>query len=174
MENKLTELTPEDRSTLIELSYELSVANFNTPRTTYSTLEVIERKLPSKPHSGYMYPDIGNYIMSAIDFLYGSGDNGTGYSWLNLFWERYGEQSVEHLTPIGKPVAVTGYRNELKYTNFGNYSCLDRQNGAFRYTETIEAINLRIDAVEKILSKYSPEIVEYQRFRFGSTLKRIE
>lgn len=171
MENKLTKLTPEDRSTLAELRSELLRINLNL---LGNNSPPYPRDKPVKVHSQYMSPDIGDYIISAIDFLYGSGDDGTGYSWRNLFWERYGEQSVEHLTPAGKPVAVTGYRNEFKYSSFRSWSCPERLQTVYRHTETIEAINLRIDAVEKILSKYSYGIADYQRKMFGDLLEKIE
>lgn len=172
MENKLTEVTPEDDSTIVELALDIIAMKHNALFEADYPISNREKRIPKNCND--MSSDIGNLIMSAVDLLYGSGDNGTGYSWRNLFWERYGEQNVEHLTPIGKPVAVTGYRNELKYSGINNYSCTARRIRVHRYTETFEAINLRIDAVEKILSKYSDECVTSERIRFGDDFKKIE
>lgn len=155
METKLLSyLTTQDEQTIQALLEELFYLNNPTiPNSCSEWYNGREYTPPKNEYCDHMRPDIGNLIMSAIDVLYGTNNAGDSVTWLAVLENRYGAENVEPMTKIGSYNKVTDSASHLKWYGWFSYY-LNRGFPIFRGAETIEAINIRVDALEAIFSKY--------------------
>lgn len=155
----------ETLNTLIEEVFEFCIPQ---PIDQYITPTFNMPKTQSRCEN--MRPSIGNLIMSTLDLLYGSGDDGTGFYWRRWFETEYGYENVEHVSRLKAYNPRTETADSLKYEGFeGGWSC-DRYRGMFRGEETIEAIELRAKAIEGILGKYTDFVAQKFRDRLDGCL----
>ncbi len=171
----LSDLTQEDESTiqalLEELCQLLNPGLALLRSNAYSTWYDRDTYQPPKVgNANFMRRDIGEYIMSALDVLYGSGTDGDAYLWSSYFDKNYGSNNVELMTKLGTYSKAAESIITLKWRGWISLAArhhLSFENGS----ETIEAIDIRVDALESVFSKYEKMSVWAYRSRMLEYLR---